>query len=193
MAQFIALNPKARVNGQTVLSVVSGMSIASFSKGILADNGIIDPKPGEWYSQQAWLDAFRQIAEKIGPATLNAIGKQIPEKAEWPAEIDTIEKALGSIDIAYHMNHRIDGVILFDQHSGTMKEGIGHYKFEVLGDNKGKMICDNPYPCDFDMGIIEAVAEKFKPGDSRTVSVAHDESGKCRKNGDDNCAYIINW
>jgi hypothetical protein len=34
------------------------------------------------------------------------IGKAIPEKAVLPPEIDSLEKALHSINMAYRMNHR---------------------------------------------------------------------------------------
>ena len=61
---------------------------------ILAEHGIANPQPGHWYPQQAWLDAFKAIAEKIGAGTLLAIGKTIPENAQWPPHVDTIEKAL---------------------------------------------------------------------------------------------------
>lgn len=85
----------------------------------------------------------------------------------FPPEINTIEKGLAAIDIAYHMNHR----------GGE----IGHYKFQSTGNNSGKMVCDNPYPCEFDRGIIEAMAQKFKPKDSIMAFVEHDESQPCRR------------
>ena len=121
---------------------------------ILAKNGIKDLKPNEWYPQQAWLDAFKSISETIGPFTLCIIGKKIPENAQWPPEINEIHAALSSIDIAYHMNHRIDDKILFNPETGEMSEGIGHYKYTITSETTGTMVCNNPYPCDFDRGII---------------------------------------
>lgn len=193
MAQFIAIDPQAEVNGQTVLSVVSGMLMESFARGILKDNGIDDPQPDKWYPQQAWLNSFKAIADKVGDATLNMIGKQIPHKAAWPPEVNNLEMALASVDVAYHMNHRIKGEVLFDPRAGSVKEGIGHYNYQSLGERKGMMTCDNPYPCDFDMGIIEGVYEKFKPGDSSSVAIIHDDSGECRKRGSSVCRYLISW
>ena len=55
------------------------------------------------------------------------------------------------------------------------------------------MICKNPYPCDFDKGIIKAVAKKFKPKDSVNIIVEHDESAPCRKKGADSCTYLVSW
>lgn len=193
MAQFKSFDPKVEVNGQTVLSVVAGMGhFKDQALKILADNKIANPAEGQWYPQQAWLDAFKVISEKIGAATLLQIGKSIPEHADWPPTVKTIEDALGSVDIAYHMNHRIGTTPLFDPSNGSMKEGIGHYRFEKTGDRSGKMMCENPYPCDFDKGIVEAVAKKFKPSDSLMVKVDH-TSGDCRKNAGEKCTYTITW
>jgi hypothetical protein len=92
MAQFIAFDDSIEVNGQTILSVVRGMGVfEKLALKILKEHGIDNPQPGRWYSQQAWLDAFKEIATKIGPNTLFEIGKKIPESADWPPEIRTIE------------------------------------------------------------------------------------------------------
>lgn len=180
MATFIAFERGVEVNGQTVLTIVNGMDI--FKKRayqILAENGIRDPKPGKWYSQQAWLNAFKTIAQSIGPYTLYRIGSKIPENAQFPPEIDSIEKALASIDVAYHMNHR--------------KGEIGHYNYEKTGERTAQFVCNNPYPCTFDKGIIEAMGRKFKPKDSTNVLVKHDDTAPCRNKGADSCTYMVRW
>ncbi|HEX9059938.1 MAG TPA: hypothetical protein VF941_07145 [Clostridia bacterium] len=180
MAQFKAFSSSVEVNGETVLSVVNG--VGAFKRqalDILIRNGINDPKAGQWYPQQSWLNAFKEIAEKIGPKSLFSIGKAIPANANFPPDINTIEKALSSIDVAYHMNHK----------GGE----IGHYKFVKTEGNTGKMICNNPYPCEFDMGIIEAMAQKFKPADSVMAFVEQDDSQPCRKKGAESCTYLITW
>lgn len=193
MAQFVALNPRAEVNGQTVLSVANGLGpLKDVGFRILADNGLADPKPDQWYSQQFWLNAFRQISDRIGTGTLFRIGKSIPDNAVFPPEIDNIHKALAAIDVAYHMNHRLDRKVLFDPVSGYMGEGIGHYHYRKLSDNQVEIKCDNPYPCDFDRGIIEQMAFRFKPA-GVMVRVSHDENGGCRKAGGNVCTYVVSW
>ena len=180
MVQFKAFTANAEVNGETVLSVVDGLgAFKKQASDILMKNGINNPQPGQWYSQQAWLNAFKEIAEKIGARSLNAIGKKIPQNAKFPPGIDTIDKALASIDVAYHMNNR----------NGE----IGYYKYEKTSAKSGRMICKNPFPCDFDRGIIEAMAQRFKPADSVMVMVDHDKTKSCRKNGAESCEYIITW
>lgn len=55
------------------------------------------------------------------------------------------------------------------------------------------MTCDNPYPCDFDHGIISAMARRFQPKDSLVVHVEHMDSEPCRKQGADSCSYLVEW
>jgi hypothetical protein len=190
---FQAINPKVEVNGETVLSVINGMGFAKAAgKSILSDNGIVDPKPGQWYLQQAWLNAFKEISEKIGDATLKAIGKSIPESAQFPPEIDSIEKALFAIDVAYHMNHRLDGIPLFDPATGKMTEGIGHYKAEKKADTLITIICDNPYPDAFDLGIIDTMAKKF-PRNAQFIKVQQLYASGSRTKGDKESVFEISW
>ncbi len=179
MAQFQAFSPQVMVNGETVLSVVTGMGAFRNTGGqILQRNGIPDPEPLAWYPQQAWLDAFREISQTIGGSTLHQIGLSIPRSAKFPPGIDSIEKALESLDGAYHMNHR----------GGE----IGHYSFEKTGPRQGTVTCHNPYPCEFDRGIVMAMAIQFKPQGS-VVRVQHDPDGPCRSKLGDSCTYVVSW
>ncbi len=192
IAEFVALEKDIEVNGETVLSVVKGMGIFhDKAYEILERHGIKNPEPGQWYPQQAWLDAFKEISVLVGQNALWEIGKKIPENAQWPPHVKSVPQALGSIDIAYHMNHRKEGKVLFDPGTGTMEEGIGHYTFLRQTEREGRVVCDNPYPCSFDMGIIQAAADQFALKDE-IIQFLHDESG-CRKNGDKSCTYIVKW
>ena len=82
---------------------------------------------------------------------------------------------------------------MFDPSSGDMLEGIGHYGYEKAGETSAVMTCGNPYPCDFDRGIIDAMARAFKPADSLFIKVRHDDTQPCRKNGADACTYRVQW
>jgi hypothetical protein len=177
---YRAYSPLVEVNGETVLSVVDGMgAYKTKALQILKDNGIDNPRPGQWYSQQNWLNAFKTIAQSIGTSTLLQIGKSIPENAKFPPEIDNIHKALAAIDVAYHMNHR----------NGE----IGNYKYEKINDKSVKIICKNPYPTDFDKGIIESMAKKFKPQGTLFVKVTVDATQPQRNQGGESDTYIITW
>ncbi len=179
MAQFQAYSPGVLVNGQTVLSVVKGMG--AFSRTaleILARHGINAPDPAGWYPQQAWLDAFQEISKSIGARTLNQIGQSIPNSAKFPPGIDSVEKALEIVDSAYHMNHR----------GGE----IGHYSFKKTAAKQGVMECRNPYPCDFDRGLVEAMVRRFMPPGS-APKVTHDAAKPCRSKQGDSCTFLISW
>lgn len=159
---------------------------------ILADHGIVNPEPRKWYNQQTWLDSFKEFSGSFHPNTLTYLGRKIPENSKFPPEIRDISLALQSIDWSYHLHHRIEGVPLFNYATGIMKEGIGHYLFEQTSPKKVVMICNDPYPCDFDKGIIDAIAFRFRPNGS-TPRVTHENSDHCRTNGNDSCTYTIEW
>ncbi|MFH1507427.1 MAG: hypothetical protein ABIG46_03220 [Candidatus Omnitrophota bacterium] len=193
MTLFVAKDKDIEVNGESILSIVEGMKFSSLlALKLLKENGIADPKPGEWYSQQKWLDTFSAITKRLGELTLYTIGREVPKNAKWPPEINNIEKGLASIDIAYHMNHRKNGEILFNPQTQIMKEGIGHYLYKKIEDKKAEIVCDNPYPCSFDEGLIEAVAGRFLPEKAKII-IQHDQQQPCRKRGNDSCLYIITW
>jgi len=179
MAEFVAMALNVEVNGQTVLAIVNGMgAFRSVALEILKSHNIDNPKAGSWYPQQAWLDAFKEIKGRIGTATLFQIGQKIPENAELPPQIDSIEKALESIDVAYHMNHR----------GGE----IGRYAYSKLGPNQGKLVSANPYPCEFDLGLVTSFARRFSPV-GHPARVAHDDAQPCRRKGGGSCTYLVSW
>lgn len=179
MAQFRAYASAVEVNGQTVLSVVKGMgAFAQSGLDILSRHGIKSPQPMGWYPQQAWLDAFQEIVKSIGTQTLSQIGRSIPGNAKFPPGIDSVEKALSSIESAYHLNHR----------GGE----IGHYTFRKTAERAGAMECRNPYPCDFDRGIIEAMVRRFTAPGSKP-KIIHDPSRPCRTRQGDSCTFLISW
>lgn len=183
MAPYEAFDQNVEINGQTVLAVVEG-AMGKFSEtyhnravAALAEEGIADPSPDQWYSQQAWLNAFERIATDLEPHVLDRIGEQIPSVAEWPNDIDTVPEGLRSINDAYQRNHR-DGE-------------IGSYQFEQTDEQTGTVTCHNPYPCPFDRGLIRGTAQKSAPVDA---FVFIEETGAmCRRDGDDTCTYTVHW
>lgn len=182
MAQYVPFAKNVEVNGQTILSFVNALPAFKVTmEAILANYGLVNIQPEQWYSQKSWLDAFREIGEKYGANTLFAIGKVIPESAKFPPAIDDLEKALSTIDVAYHMNHQ----------NGE----IGYYKLISFNSSlrTAVMECKNPYPSSFDRGIITTMARKFRPKDSILVNVEVDNNFPSRLNGADSCTYKVGW
>jgi len=154
MEKFKASSDRVEVNGETIISFV-GDSIQRVS--ILEKHGIFNVRPGVWYKQQLWLNAFKEISDKIGPITLRLIGKAIPANAKFPPEIKTTKPAFELLDTAYKMNHR----------GGE----IGYYKFVSYDENSKQiqMEINTPYPEEFDEGILVGLLEKFKPMNYKTT------------------------
>jgi hypothetical protein len=182
MAQFVSFDPAVKVIGQSMLLFANAMDFGREERiEILDRHGLTNLDENGWYDLQKCLNAFKELSEGVWASTLFIIGKEIPAKAKFPPQIDTIEKALYSINIAYHMNH---------------SEGdIGSYdvtEFDVVK-RKAVMVCRNPYPSDFDRGILVAMVDRFKPEDSAGSEVLLDLSKESRLNGADSCTYLISW
>jgi hypothetical protein len=170
------------VSGRSIMSILNGMEmIRTQAMKLLAENGIQQLEQEGWYPLQNTLKSYQAVFEKVGPVTLKAVGRKIPESATFPPQIDSLEAALRSIHTAYHMNHR-----------GQEGSDIGGYHYESEGPRKGRMVCDNLYPCELDQGIIEAMFKRFPPKDSSWVRIDHDPSG-CRARGATACTYHLTW
>lgn len=195
VVKYKAIEDGMKVNSMAIMSIIDGLGgYSKLGKDYLKESGIdnISADPTIWYEQQSWLDAFRKINDKIGPAVLYQIGKRIPSNAIFPPDIDNIASGLQSINIAYHLNHmNVNNEVLYDENRiPKMIEGIGHYGYEkVKGENKVIMCCDNCYPDDFDRGIITAMAQRFE----ENAVIEHDDEKPCRDKGDESCTYIISW
>lgn len=197
--QFVPLEPGIEVNAQTVYSVVEGFTI--FKKipsdillglgiGRVGPDGLVKLADDEWISQATWLAGFEAIANAVGLGALYGIGLKIPECAIFPSWVTDVHSAIRSIDVAYHLNHRKNGKVMFDPESGTMEEGIGHYGYAAIpGQRRILSTCSNPYPCDFDKGIVTAMARRFAPD----AWVDHIEPENCRKTGSNRCIYSVTW
>ena len=190
MPRYVAFRPGIQVLGQSVLAVIHAMGRYSLlAENALARQGIKSVQPAGWYSQQGFLNAFREVAFEIGENTLFAMGKKIPDLSEFPPDIRAIDEALARVDIAYHAQHRDRAGPLLDPKTGSMREGIGHYAFHRDGTRSGVMVCNTPYPSDFDRGIVTGVARRFR----EHATVIMDESQPSRKRGGDSCSFLVAW
>jgi hypothetical protein len=191
MTQFVAINKEVEVSRTIVLSTINSMDLGVIRLDFLKKNNISLEK--EWINLQDWLNAFNDISNTIGEMNLFLIGKEITKNTLFPP-IKNLEDGLKSIDIAYHMNHRLNGRVLFDEITGNMIEGIGNYKLVEYNTIKqtAVMVCNNPNPSKFDEGIIVQVVKFFKPIGTRE-NIELDITKETRINGGNSCTYLISW
>jgi len=179
MKEFKPLDSNVEVLGEATLSIVN--SFPEFMRGIgmdmLEKDGISNPEPGHWYKQSDLMDCLSEIDQEFGGNTLFEIGKAVPENAQFPPGITNLFDALEVINTAYQMNHR----------NGE----IGFYKVVERNDAENTIVmqCRNPYPCDFDRGVITAISRKFHPG----IKVTLDDTKPARKKGAEESWYIITY
>jgi hypothetical protein len=194
----------------SVLNIeVSGMAMSSFIKafrlfpgvltkylikyGISRDEQSASIEPGAWYPLSGWIALTKAVEREVGPNSLFAVGQNVPGLAAYTPELQdqlsTIEGAMRVLDVGYHMNHRKNGVRMFNPANGQMLEGIGHYGVQrTEGQRHAMAIFDNPYPCDFDRGILTAAVKISEP----RAKVTHSGTS-CRKRYDPCCTYAITW
>jgi hypothetical protein len=196
--QFKAFEPGVEVFGASVGAFVDAFKLfPSVMLKCLVKHGIgtmvkgnVEIDKSRWYPQENWLAAWEEIATTVGGRACYQIGRQVPRHAVFPPSVTDVHAAVASIDVAYHMNHRKDGKVMFDPASGQMLKGIGNYGYKpAAGERRITAVCENPYPCDFDRGLVTEVATKFE----KQARVAHDDGAPCRSKGADSCTYVVSW
>ena len=182
LSQYQAFSDHVEVWGASILGCIHGMTKAGLpvqeALDLLAAKGIPRVEPEAWYAQQPYLDMFRNLEARYGEGVLRAMAQQVPDTSKFPPGIHTLEQALQGLDIAYQLNHR----------GGA----IGRYACVPLGNRTLEMVCDNPYGCPFDLGILDALVEAFKPAGSQP-SIAHRPGAPCRRQSGTSCRYLISW
>ena len=194
MAEFKSFEPGIEVSGIVILALIEAMGdYKDRGYEILDNHGLSNIEQTGWYSLQDWLDAFKTIYEHIGPVTLKMIGVKLAQMQKQEPGVDSIEQAFEIMNVMYHLMHRKDGKIMYNEKTGKMEEGIGGYKVERIGDRSMKIICNNPYPDVFEQGGLESLACRYKPKDSLIIKVVHADNAECKRKGGDSCTYIVSW
>jgi hypothetical protein len=197
--QFKAFEPGVEVFGANVGAFVDAFklfpsvmlkTLARNGIGTLTDKNQVEVDREKWYPQEKWLAAWEEVARDVGARACYQIGRHVPRHAAFPPTVKDIHSAIGSIDIAYHMNHRKNGRVMFDPATGTKLSGIGTYGYKpVTGERRIISVCENPYPCDFDRGLLSEIASKFE----KQSRVTHDDAAPCRTRGAQSCTYVVSW
>ncbi len=175
MAEFVSFEPDVEVQGGVLSAWIAGTQGKVLP--YLQNHGIRDVSPTDWYNLQYALDGLHEFAQV---SSLFNAGLMIPEHAVFPPGIDSLQDVLAALDVAYHMNHR----------NGE----IGHYHLTMINERHWQMVGQNPYPCEFDFGLLSYLARVFPVNGAETeVKVIHDPHAPCRKDGADSCTFHIMW
>jgi hypothetical protein len=185
MVPPISVGSDVEVRGTTVCLVVEGLSdlsdeAARQANEILVDAEMADPEPDSWYSLRDWIDVLDEIGATVGDDALRELGVKVPKGVEWPPDVNTTRQGFDTVNEAYQLNHR----------GGE----IGSYEFVETGDRERTVICENPYPCPFDKGLLEGVLRVF--GEEFNYSpmvLIHETGDECRADGGDRCTYRVTW
>jgi len=133
-----------------------------------------------WYPLEAIIRSLEDIRARIGTHTLRAIGHQVPRNSPLPSHVDSFVALLPLLNDTYRMNHRGEG-------------DIGGYHYQPLQKNSARLRCDNPYPCEFDQGLLEAFHTRLPPKSSAfRLRIEHGPDG-CRTEGAEACTYLLKW
>lgn len=196
--QYRAFEPDIEILGAAVMATVGGFGpLRSIVERMLCRYGLFpDPRHTDagvaqidrWYPQQTWLDALLEVDTRYGTEILFNIGAEIPNNAVFPVSPVDAHTAVKSIDVAYHLNHRRGGQLMYDAATQTMLEGIGHYGYERLGAGHILSTCETPYPCEFDFGIVATMARRFEPR-----AIIEHVGSQCRRQGAQACTYSLRW
>jgi hypothetical protein len=143
-----------------------------------------------WFPLENWLAAFEDIATAHGPRALFQIGERVRDFVLLPPHMSDIHSCIAGTNIAYHMNHRKNGVLMFDADTGQTLSGIGDYGYSWRpGERRIVSRCTTPYPCDFDRGVLLGFALRFE----KEARIEHDASAPCRNKQGESCTYVITW
>ncbi len=188
--QVLGANLQIVLDGFGSFSVLANNILLEEGLGTHERHGAVKFEQGNWYPLARWLKALERIGNEFGHYLLYQSGMTTPKNAVFPPTVTDIHSALRCIDVAYHMNHATHGESMFNPVTGQMGEGIGHYVYaHVLGKKQVTIESTTPYPCDFDRGIVIAMAQRFQP----SAALTHDASKPCRKNGGASCSYHVTW
>lgn len=168
--------------GQSLLGVARGLSGTGVPwpevLNLLAQGGIQDPRPENWYPLEPYLRLLHEVEHIYGRSALKAMGRAIPDTSRFPPDLDSMERVLHLLNVAYQVNHR--------------GKRIGFYDCLFPAPRQAEVICANPYPCALDEGILERLLERHGTGGPGT-GLTHLPGPECRRKGAVACRFALRW
>ncbi len=185
MYYFKALDPNVEMSGGHLFAFLNAFPprTQQTAKEILDARGMGSPDPEKWYLLQPFLDAMKEVSDRLGPPMLRRVGFEVIQRVPLPPHWSSLEVAFGELDVGYHMNHR--------------KGEIGAYECHNLGVEHGlhriKMVVSTHWPCKYEHGILDGMAHRFRPVGIMDIVVREVEDAPCRMHGGGSCTYLVTW
>ncbi|MBS7626633.1 hypothetical protein KEJ51_06320 [Candidatus Bathyarchaeota archaeon] len=139
----------------------------------------IDVAVDSWYSQNLWIEALRDISERVGPTIMYLAGARILENLGYRELSGDFHERLKHAEALYQTHHR----------GGN----FGSLRILNIQNGEAKIVSDTPYPCDFERGILISILASHAPDEPKQVWVVHENLKICRKKGFANCTYVVKW
>ncbi len=180
MPRFTA-KPGALALGDNIIATVEALGAYSATAyQILAENGITDVKPDEWYPMQAFCSFFEALDRRLGASVFYIVGKTVAVALPLPPEVNTVEKALSRFDLVYKTYYK--GV--------AWTEG---WKVRISGDQSAQLVFRGPFPDDFVRGLTEGFIRRFAGGSTGRITVKIDAAAPRLDRGENSTTLLASW
>jgi hypothetical protein len=166
----------SEVSGRTILGTLEQM-MSVFRRRIeesLTEFGITDVEAEAWYSADDFARVLAMVERDAGRSTVTKLGAVAPETMEWVGNPTTVAEGLTNLSRSHQSTHR---------------GAVGHYDFEQTGEDTGRIVCDTPYPCEFDKGVLKGTMKRFGGQYPKITEDTHE----CRDDGGSTCTYTVSW
>lgn len=143
---------------------------------ILDKYGLLNPSTKAWHAHRDVVQMIHEVASGNNDCDLYATGAIVQACFGLSDVTGGVDMALAAVDDYYQSTHRgpdAGGYQLLKWKCGTIS-----------------VTCNNPYPCDFDRGMLESLVKRFAPPGT-VLGVAHDHDARCRDLGDHACTYKV--
>jgi hypothetical protein len=151
--EFVCPDPAATVRAANVRATLDAFKLVPSVGQRLVEKhrlNVADLRPDNFVLVQRWLDALKEIQNTVGPGVVRTVGAHIVANADFPPQFETVEAVLLALDAIYHLNH---------------KGEVGHYRTTAREDGAIVVVCETPYPRDFERGLVEGIcANKIASG-----------------------------
>ena len=150
-------------------AMVLGLAIKAYIAGVSGDALPLLAKYGfdgeiedqGWYARRDLLVMLDETMQSSPRIDMISVGLQFAHFAPFPADLDSVETALASLDPVYQASH---------QHLPDSDR----WEFERVNDNNYLARDYTPYPVNFSYGLVFGLVERYAPQEAH-VSVHTEE------------------